>query len=180
MLCRWAIVITDWYVLHIASCDLPNATCRRCQQQHACGSGSQPAEPATCCQAAWTHGRSCRTPTHQVPSASRADLGRDEDDVDVRPEVDAVVLQHAQQEAVRQAQRAVGLHRRQDARIQVRLRSENNQKHSVHTAACLSSLHQGKCCRLEAGCCRVRLEIMLRGRGKRRVSPVCVHHCGQE
>ncbi len=49
-------------------------------------------------------------------------LGCHQDDVDVLPEVGAIVLHDAQQEAVRQAQRAVGLHRRQDARVQVRLR----------------------------------------------------------
>ena len=48
-------------------------------------------------------------------------LGCIEDDVDVRPEVDAIVLHDAQQEPMTKAQRRAWLHGGQHARVQLRL-----------------------------------------------------------
>ena len=46
----------------------------------------------------------------------------DQHHIDVLPELNAVVLQDAQQEAVRQAQRRARLHGRQQPRVQLGLR----------------------------------------------------------
>ena len=53
--------------------------------------------------------------------ASGAHLGRDQDDVDVLPEVLLVVAHSTQQEAVRQAQRGSRLHRGQQLGVQLGL-----------------------------------------------------------
>jgi hypothetical protein len=67
--------------------------------------------------AAARHLRTCG----RVACGARPHLRRHEHDVDVAAEVDAVVLHHAQQEAVRQPERRAGLQGRQNSRVQIGL-----------------------------------------------------------
>mmetsp|Transcript_25254 Transcript_25254/g.63637 ORF Transcript_25254/g.63637 Transcript_25254/m.63637 type:complete len:468 (+) Transcript_25254:613-2016(+) len=64
----------------------------------------------------------------QVAHGGAHALGRDQHHVDVGAELSALVLHHAEQEAVRQAQGGAGLHGGQDARVQLGLGSVGDEQ----------------------------------------------------